>query len=334
MTSLATTPTPDVEEDPLLLYQPIKQQINPKKIPWTIEYPKLTPKQAAQMLEEADTYEEFGQRPRTPARIKRWLTLMETNRFVEYLPVGALCTNEDGILMNGGNRMAALAQYDKPVGFMVIRNCPSWLLSYFDNGNMRTQREAILISKKKLSPETTAVVRLAMRYEEFIFGKRKAIGWAEWGRHHDEHVDATNFMDRREYLFDLIPDGKRLKKRIDIQPASATCFIGYQQLAWPEGVDKLEEFVDSLDYGANLRKGHPALTLREWTQRDGFIGGTRAGRREGHLLLLFKFFTLWCEGHTVNDVKAARGLPMAMPYHPDGWDVACKNVREALVEMD
>jgi hypothetical protein len=329
-----TTPTDGVEEDPLLLYEPLHEQINGKKIPFEISYPKVTPKQAQQWLDEADEYDQFFQRKRLPASIKRFKDLIDTNRFVEYLPVGALCFNPDGIVMNGGNRLAAVAAGRKSVGFMVVNNCPSWMIHFFDNGKMRTAREALHIAMKNVTPEGQAVTRLGLRYEEFLFGKRSQYGWADWGRHKDEYIDLMNWMDKREYVLDTIPQGKEIRKKTAAQVSSATCFVAYQLLAWPSGAEKLEEFLDGLTLGVNLSKGNPALTLREWFRNDGYIGGYTYGRREGQMLLLFQMFTAFAEGHSVAAIKVARGLPMAMPYHPDGWEIGCKNAREALIQMD
>ena len=331
-----TTPTAEIEEDPLLLYEPIHHQVSAKKIPWTTEYLMVTAKQAQKWLDDADEYEKFGQRPRTQARIKRWLNLMRSSRFVDFLPNGPLCFNEDGVLMNGGNRLAAVALHDRPVGFIVCRGVPTWMMSYFDNGNVRSLRESMFIHKRNTDPATAATIRLGLRYEEFLFGKRKETGWTEWGRHKDEHVDIDNFYQRREYVLDFVSRGKQVHKRTGLQASSATCFIAYQQLAWT-GTDselKLGLFLDGLSDGVMLDKGNPALTLRNWGQNDGYIGGYTYGRREGHLLLLFKFFTAFCEDVKVFDVKVAKGFPMSMPYHPDGWDVGCQNAREALLKMD
>lgn len=331
--TIMTTPTDGVEEDPLFLYEPIHEQIDPKHIPWKIEYKPVTPQQAQKYLMDADEYTKFGQRKRTPARKKRWLDLMESNRFVEYHPFGPLGFNEDGILMNGGNRLAALAAYSRPLGFLIIRNCPTWIINYIDNNQVRTAREAMFINLKDVTAETQALVRLGLRYEEFLFGKRSELGWIDWSKQRDEHIDLINWMNKREFVLDLIGQAKKVKKATDIPAPSVAAFIAYQQLAWPDGTEMLERFLDGLQLGVMLEKGNPALTLREWAAKDGFIGSYSRGRREGHLLLLMKYFTLFAEGHKIHEVRVARGLPMAMPYHPDGWDTACKNAREALLEM-
>lgn len=333
--TLLTTPTPEVEEDPLLLYDPILKQIDPKHIPWSFEYPYVTAEQAQAWLEQADANTEFGQRPRTKFRKARWLSLYQSNRYAFFNPMAPLCFSEKtDVLMNGGNRLAALIEHDKPVGFMVIRNCPVWLMNYFDNGNARSLRESMFINQRDVKPDAAASVRLGMRYEEFLFGKRKELGWTDWGRHKDEHVDVDNFIDKREYLLDKVSEARVLAKRCKLQTSSLACFLTYQRLAWPKGQANLEEFTDGLAYGVMLDKGSPALTLREWAARDGYIGGYTYGRREGHLLLLFKAFMMYCEDQKMPEVRVAKGLPMAMPYHPDGWETGCKNVREALRLID
>lgn len=329
-----TTPTDGVEEDPLLLFEPLSEQLNPRKIPFQIEYLKVTPKQAQAWLDAADDYPEFAQRKRLPSTVKRFKDLIDSNRFVEYIPVGALCFNPDGIVMNGGNRLAAVSEGRKSVGFMVVKNCPTWMIHYFDNGKMRTARDALQIAMKDMSTDGQATTRLGLRYEEFLFGKRAQYGWADWGRHKDEYIDLMNWMEKREYVLDFIPQGKQIRKKTSIQVSSATCFVAYQQLAWPSGADVLEHFLDGLTLGADLSKGNPALTLREWLRNDGYIGGYSYGRREGHLLLLFQMFTAFAEKHSVPTVKVAKGLPMAMPYHPDGWEIGCKNAREGLLRLE
>jgi hypothetical protein len=83
-----------------------------------------------------------------------------------------------------------------------------------------------------------------------------------------------------------------------------------------------------------LAKGNPALTLREWAKRDGYIGTATYGRREGHLLLLFKFFESFMNKSHITSVAVAKGLPMHMPYNPRGEKTAVTNVIKALDKMD
>lgn len=328
------TPTPEVDESPQLLYRAIPEQLTPENIPFKIEFVPFTAQMAQESLDAADANEEFRQRKRTPARMNRWLNLMRTGRFVHYLPDGPICYNPDGVQLNGGNRLAAVAQHDEPVGFMVIRNCPTWMFQHFDSGDKRSVSESIYMNKHDIKGQPGALARLGMRYEEFLSGKRSPLGWAMWGKHRDENADINDFLDRREYLTDFTAEGARIKKRSDLMAVSGTVFVAYQRLAWPDGEEQLEEFLDGLCLGAMLAKGNPALTLREWAKRDGYIGAASLGRREGHLLLLFKMFASFVQHATVSEIRVARGFPMTMPYHPKGHEVAVDNVRAALEKMD
>lgn len=329
-------PSTEVDESPQRLYRPITKQLTPDTIPWDIEYSYLTPQDAQQILEAAENNPDFRQRKRTPARVSRWEELMLTGRFVHFLPDGPLCFNDKGYLLNGGNRLQAVANLDPDVeiGFVVYRNCPQWIFQYFDQGNNRSAREQMFMNKRDINTYTQATVRLGLRYEEFIFGKRSPSGWVNWGRVKDENPDIDSWMERREYVLDCINPAKSLSKSTMLQTASAACFIAYQQLAWPEGIDALQEYLDALESGSMISKGNPALTLREWGRRDGYIGAASAGRREGHLLLLFKMFQAFRNRSTVDSILVAKGFPMHMPYHPDGFETAVENVREALDKMD
>ena len=115
-------------------------------------------------------------------------------------------------------------------------------------------------------------------------------------------------------------------------------FRFYQQLAWPDGVDALIEFWDGLRTGA-VPPRSPASALRAWG-RDCFeeerLGAKRPfARRELHLLLLFRMFALHVQGDRIQGkVPWAYGMPMLMPFHPDGDETALKNVRAALAELD
>lgn len=255
----ATTPTEAIEEDPLLLYEPLRERINPKKIPWTITYERVTARQAQKWLNDAAEYRGFGQRTRTPAAVARWRDLIQTNRFVEYLPLGGLCFNEDGIIMNGGNRLVAQVELGLTLGYTIIRDCPTWMLPYFDNGKMRTAKEARQIMLRDSRPDAQNIIKLAMRYEEFLFGKRGTLGWVNWSRQRDEHVDIENFERKRGELLDYLERGKKLRVKLssNYHVAAGACFIFYQQLAWPEGSEVLEQFLRRSHARSEPHQGQP-----------------------------------------------------------------------------
>jgi hypothetical protein len=337
-------PTEEVDESPQLLYRRIDKQLTPQTIPWEVDYVYVTPGQAKELLAHAEEDPQFRQRKRTPVRIKRWRELIQTGRFVSFLPDGPLCINAENYLRNGGNRLTGLSELEGEidpatgeeyqVGFMVIRGCPDWMFKHFDQGNVRSLRESMFINRRDMNTFTAPTVRLGMRYEEFILGKRRPTGWVQWGKHRDENPDIDDWMDRREYVLDFIQQGNVLRKATELQVPSGAIFLAFQHMAWPDGSDEIQSYLDALIQGEMLRKGNPALTLREWSRRDGYIGAATAGRREGHLLLLFKMFQAFQRGVQIDTILVGKGFPMHMPYHPDGPEKAVENVTLALARLD
>lgn len=328
-------PTDEVDDSPQRLYRPIKNQLTVAQAKLMVMEPVMvTQETATELLIKADQNPAFRQRKRLPGRVSRWLGLIQTDRFVHFSPEGAVLLDPDGFMLNGGNRMEAVRQHDEPVGMMLIHNVPSWFVQYFDQGNNRSKKEALYMMNRPSVPETIPLARVAMRFEEFLLGKRDRYGWVLWGKVRDENPDIDDFITRRTEIFDWIPVGKQVRKGSELMTVSAAAFVAYQKLAWPEGSDEVDAFLDGLIYGANIAKGNPALTLREWGRKDGYIGNGSSGRREGHLLLLLNFFASFVNKSYVDKVLVAKGFPMAMPYHPDGHEIALKNIREALTQMD
>lgn len=325
------------DDDAFLLYRPVPQVDEP--VPMTTRFMQVTPEQAKKWLEAALAAEAAGtvrQRPLRVRDVRRWRMLMDSGRFVGYLPNGPLCFNHDGILLNGKHRLTSLVAQDKTFGFLVVENVPDWMFRYFDTGATRTLNDVFHISGRMTKAQAGSTTRLAMRYEEFIFGVRPEIGWKEWPQHRDEHADVDDFLGRREDLMDWYYDARQINKGADLVIASAMVFRFYQSLAWPDGEEKIIAFCNGLSKGAMLAVGNPALVLREWAQerrKNPFEQQIRA-RRELHLLLLFRMFALFVQGDSVGKMTWAYGFPMTMPYHPAGHEAAVKNVRAALKDLE
>lgn len=330
---LAPAAVADDEEAPAGLYVATPQLTAKPK--WEIAFQKVNARQANQWLREADAVTDFKQRPTRTRGVRRWSLLMETGRFVEYLPDGPLIFDEQGIMMNGKHRMTALAGQDKSFGFMIIKGVPRWMFAYFDTGAQRTLNDVFTISGNMTAPQAGSTMRLAMRYEEFLWGVRREIGWKDWGSERDEHADVTGFLERRERLTDIYTMAARSYRTCKIVIASLMVFRYYQELAWPEGEPQLKKFLESLAEGTGFTtKDDPALVLREWAKDVSERKERIFGKRELHLLLLYRHFQWYCQGRRVSKVNWANGFPMAMPFHPDGADVGVENVRQALLKLD
>lgn len=326
-------PLASEDADVNLLYRPVPQIEGAPQM--KTKWIKVTPEMADDWLLKAESDTTFKQRQTKVRSVRRYQILMETGRFVEYLPNGPLCFDDQGILLNGKHRLTALAGQKKPFGFMVVENVPRFMFSFFDTGLPRSLNDVFHISGQMTKSQTGSSMRLAMRYEEFLYGKRKDIGWKDWAGHRDEHADVDDFLSRRVDLSDWYYVGEQIYRGARLLIASGMAFRFYQSLAWPEGEEQLITFCDSLAKGSMLAPGSPPLALREWSRQSKDLGERIRGKRELHLLLMLRMFALSVQGDKIEGKpRWAYGFPMTMPYHPKGPETAIKNILGALEQMD
>lgn len=335
----STGPQPaEVIDEARMLYREVQQIPDPKT--FKVEFSMLPPKKMADMLRKADADEQFRQRNTTVRDISRWRNLIESNRFVHYLPNGPLCYDPQGALLNGKHRLTAGVAVEMPLGFMVVRNVPRWMFRFFDTPKTQTLEDVLIRSGHSTNrPQQSSTLRLALRYEEFLYGLRPGAGWKHWSGIRDEHADLEDLLVRRESLMDQYTMASRTHRGLGapgcrLVVTSLMVFRFYQELAWPAGSEEVEAFFAGLMTGAMLPLGSPAKTLREWGYDSYEDRESWPAKRESHLLLLLNAFASAMRGEKITRITWAYGHPIPAPYHPDGAEAAVKNVLTALEEMD
>jgi hypothetical protein len=328
---------PEVAEEipPGLLYHPVPQvKLNAKTPPFDVSYEWIKPDQAEELLRKAALADGFRQRKIAPAEVKRWSNLIQTERFVNFLPNGVLCIDPDGVPINGQHRLCGLIDADKPAGFVVFRKVPRWMFAYLDTGKRRSVKDVLHISGQPTGPQTDSMMKLALRYEEFLQGVRPATGWRHWNAVKDEHEDIDNFFRRRAEIQQGYTIAQRVYSKSKVLVPSAATFLFYQSLAWPAGIENAEDFLADLISGTHLTNQRPSAHLRRFALEIFEEKTPMIAKRELHLLLLMRVFALEMNQSRITRMPWAYGQPMAMPYHPKGHEVAIKTLRSALDDMD
>lgn len=326
----------ETDEQEVLLHRPVNQL---QEFPpgFKTEYVWFTPEMARAWVKEANQSTELRQRPISMSQIRRWQNLYKTDRFVHFLPAAPLCETPNKVSLNGLHRLTALAGMpdDIKAGFVVFRKVPSWMFSFFDTNKSRTIRDVFAIGNRLSGPHTGPAMKLALRYEEFLLGRRKATGWRHWNLVKDEHQDIDEFYGRRDELQDWYGVGEKLYKTARINAPAAMVFRYYQQLAWPDGDDEIADFLEKVHGGAGRQiPQHPGSVLRHWSVESYTEHQQVFAKRETHLMLLFRCFAQAQAGTRIPKIVYGYGQPMSMPYHPKGHEVALKNTRSALDEID
>lgn len=328
-------PEAATETPPGLLYHPVPQvKLVNGKPPFKVSFEWFTPEQAKADLTKAAEVASFRQRPLIWSEVKRWARLVDTSRFVHFLPNGVICYDEQGILINGQHRFNALAEGTKPAAFVVFRDVPRWMFAYFDTNKNRTSKHVLYINNRVTGPQTDSALKLALRYEEFVQGVRSASGWRHWNAVKDEPQDIDNFYARRAEIQSWYGVGQRVYSRTKVLVPSVMVFRFYQSLAWPQGEEAIEDYLDNLVAGKHLTFQQPSAHLRKFALDTFEVKAPVIAKREVHLLLLLRTFAQEMNSSRIGNLTWAYGQPMAMPYHPKGSDVAIKNVRTALDDMD
>lgn len=304
------------------------------KPPFKVSYPWITPEKAKEWLRVSDSDPAFRQRPLALGQVRRWRTLLRTDRFVHYLPNGPMCTDPDGMLLNAKHRLTAIADSENGAGLVLFSEVPRWMFKYFDTGKNRTIKDVFHIGAREVTPQTPSAMRLGMRYEEFLQGVRSAHGWRHWSTVSDEHNDIDSFLARRQEMQDWVGVGMKVQRDARLMAPAVMAFYFYQSLAWPEGASEVEQFCTSLMTGEMLAPQSPALLLREWSRDCWYNKDKIFSKREVHFMLLMRCFEQYINGSRIPALRWAYGNPMPMPYHPKGHDVAVKNARLALEELD
>lgn len=319
-----------------LLYQPVQQLTGEPA--FTMEFVVFTPELAQEWVSKAHTVSDFRQRPVRANDVRRWRNLYATQRFVNFLPNQPICTDPDGIMLNGMHRLTALSESPEgtEAGFVVIRNVPQWMFAFFDTNRVRTIKDVFHIGQRVTGPQTASAMKLALRYEEFLLGVRSAYGWRHWAQVRDEHQDIDSFYSRRDELQDWYGVGEKVYRVAKLLVPSVMVFRFYQTLAWPEGDIEIEDFCVSLLTAQNAGPNVPIRLLADWSHKtyENRVEAPTFAKREVHLHLLMRVFEQMQNNSRPLYLTWAYGNAMAMPYHPKGHDIAIKNVRLALEEMD
>lgn len=316
------------------LHQPVSQIEGTPK--FKIRYEWFNSERAKEFLRTGEQADGFQQRKVRLSQVRRWRNLYNTNRFVHFLPNQPICYDLDGVPLNGQHRMAGLisAREGSEAGFMVIHGVPRWMFAFFDTNSVRSIDDVFHINSRPSKPQTKSAMRLAMRYEEFLLGLRAPTGWRHWPLVKDEHQDIDQYYARREEIQDWYGQGIQVYSNAKILIPSVMVFRFFQSLAWPDGDTEIQDFIDRLIDPMKATNQHPVTHLRRWSTGVAEMREHVPSKREVHLHLLFQTFAQEARGSRTQILKWAYGMPMAMPFHPKGHDVAVKNVRLALDEID
>lgn len=219
--------------------------MNVESVPWERAVEWITPEYAAELLSKG-----APNRNISPERVNRWLRLMQRGAF-KTTPQGIML-DQDGRLMDGQHRLAAIVKYGKPVLMEIARGVPTTYFQALDGGKARNLADDLHILGYKRATDLSSAINAVWGIQRMFGRKRPALNYPD-------RDEALAFLKREPALPEALSVGAKVYNQIGgpRRIYSATFYI-LANIDWTDAVD----FFDRLGSGESLQEGDPIFALR------------------------------------------------------------------------
>lgn len=211
--------------------------------------------------------------------------------------------DEDGTLIDGQHRLAAIVKSGIPVDIMVTEGVPRRAFTVMDTGRKRTARDVLSLAKETNSTHLAAALRGLYLY-------KKGQG-AQWSGASSQisNDQLLALLEEHPRMREAVAHGIAINRgmKITITAASVGWYVTSQER--PD-IDQ-SDWREGLITGANLAPGDPRLTLRNTMLNlaSGKVVRRRDNSRE-HLLYYLKAWNAWVEGRSIKILRRSPGEQM------------------------
>jgi hypothetical protein len=224
-----------------------------------VEVAIITPKDAAAMLER-----NTRNRPMRPRAVNRYARAMAEGLW--QVTGDAIRFDGDGVLLDGQHRLAAIAQSGASVPTLVIRGIDSSAQAVMDSGGVRKDADRLqLLSGREVKNANSlaAAIKFVIAYERDEFDQLNVKQHSPYSRGWSQLV-GTELLDaaaRHEGLHYWVAyvSSRRTARRL-LKSGALSAFAYLASLAYE--ADEVEEFINRIESGADLKAGDPELALR------------------------------------------------------------------------
>ena len=250
----------------------------------------------------------------TPARAAQWLEANTTNRplsravvrsFADAMRRGewlvthqGIAFDDNGVLVDGQHRLAAIIEADRPVELTVFTDVAEGSFDVLDIGKRRTAADVLAIEGEKNSILLAAMVRIV-----WLYHNRPDLTWTGGAAAVSNH-QVVQTLEQHPKLREFLGVGEQIAAATGmIKSAGGAASYLVEQAnrrsdlaAWYSGIIE----------GAGLRKGDPRLQLRRvmfnMARRQDGQPLRRRDTRE-HLALYIKAFNAWQTGEPLPHLR-------------------------------
>lgn len=239
----------------------------------------ITPDRARRMLEHTERLG-FANRSLVRARVEKLVHAIETDQW--QITHQGIALRDDGAVIDGQHRLAAIIQAEIAVDMLVTRDVPSETFTVVDTARARTTSDSLRIAGFSDTNVLAAIARGYLAYREVVgttesFEKKTRLLTT---------VDVVDFLDKRENsdaAHGALMAGRSTASALarfglssSFGVAALMCRLHPNEL----GHSTVAEFYARMADGAMLEASSPILALRRWCTSDtGYARVPNAFRR-------------------------------------------------------
>ena len=243
-----------------------------------------------------------GNRKLKTAKIAQYKKSMLSGRW-KFTPVPLIFEEHTGRLLDGQNRLQAIAETGRSQQFVVCDNAGPEIMQAIDQGSSRSPSDHLTTRGIHNAPSMSSLILAIIGYTRDPGGQWSII----------KPISNEEYVETYEANPLLIEEadgqGKRLNKGFKL--ISRTDFSFSYYLIKSAGVDQhvIDDFFHRLSDGSDLAPTCPVLQYRKWLYNNSGKYANTRGRRQHSVNNILKTFNQYKTGAAASSFRAAPLVP-------------------------
>jgi len=235
------------------------------------------------------------------SRVVQWLSIIERGQWE--LTNDAISFDENGHLLNGQHRLAAIATSGRTLPLVVLRNLPPRVQDVMDSGLTRKLADALKLREQNDTHVKASALRWIHRLEYIEAHDGELVTYANKSADIPTIAELLTVFDAQaEAMSEVSTLARRAKHELSVPEGGAMAIMIRQRAIDP---DEQEAFWETTLSGAGLEVGDARLALRNYLLAP--IRGGHRRRDYQTVAIAIKAWNHWRDGNSIMILRWAWG---------------------------